>query len=277
MTATCEHFVPSAGLVTCSSTRPPAGALSGGPGARTVRRTLGDSPQESGNPAYGIPTPGGSLAGTPVDALAQEVGVAGMPRILLDHVDKYIARGDGATVDRNLATQVGFLDGVEPFVSLGDLGLPGGKGLLDHRRVGLRALEVPVRVALSLVKAGCVGPPLQNPLEPVVLDLSQVPDQAEQAQGAGRYRASGELVRVQSVALHLNRQAIVAEVLPVRRLLADGVAVGPGVFLGRGPHVAHGATQSRAERTGQAVCGNCTFDSCLSCSSGEEPSFTANP
>src|SRR6478609_8028332 len=114
MTATCDRFVPSAGLVTCSSTRPPAGALSGGPGARTVRRTLGDSPQESGNPACGIPTPGGSLAGTPVDALAQEVGVVVMRSILVDHVDKDIGRGDGAPVDGNLATQVGFLDGFEP-------------------------------------------------------------------------------------------------------------------------------------------------------------------
>ena len=65
--------------------------------------------------------------------------MAGVPRILLDHVDEHVARGDGAAAGRHLAAQVGLLEGVEPFVGLGDFGLLGGEGVLDHRRVGRRA------------------------------------------------------------------------------------------------------------------------------------------
>ena len=117
--------------------------------------------------------------------------MAGVPRILLDHVDEHVARCDGAAVGRHLAAQVGLLEGVELFVALGDFGLPCGEGILDHCGVGHRAREVPIRVVIALVKAWRAGPALQHPLEPVVLHLSQVPDQAEQAQGAGRNRSPG--------------------------------------------------------------------------------------
>src|SRR5262249_3935399 len=43
------------------------------------------------------PSAGRSLAGTPVDTLTQQVGMTGVPGILLDHVDKHVSRGHGAT------------------------------------------------------------------------------------------------------------------------------------------------------------------------------------
>jgi hypothetical protein len=64
-------------------------------------------------------------------------------------------------------------------------------------------------------------------------------------------RAPGELAGVQSLALHLDDQPVVAEVLPVCRRLADGVAVRPGVIFGRGPRVTHAPTQPHATRAEQ--------------------------
>ena len=80
-------------------------------------------------------------------------------------------------------------------------------------------------------------------------------EQADQAQGAGRHRPSSEPVGVQSLALHLYRQAVAAEVLPVRREFADRIAVAPGMVLRGGPYIAHGTTQSHTDGIGQAACG----------------------
>jgi hypothetical protein len=124
--------------------------------------------------------------------------VADVPGILLDHVDKHVPRGHGATVDRHLAAQVVLPKGVEPFVRPSNLSLSGCGGVLHHVRVRYRAPEIPIRVALALVQAWCASPPLQHALKPVVLHLSQMTDQAEQTQAAGRYRAPGELACIQS-------------------------------------------------------------------------------
>jgi hypothetical protein len=81
-----------------------------------------------------------------------------------------------------------------------------------------------------------------------------VTDQAEQAQVAGRDRAPVELAGVQRLALHLDGQPVIAEVLPVGRLFADGIALRAGVILGGGPHVAHKPTQSHGGAPGKTVC-----------------------
>jgi hypothetical protein len=85
------------------------------------------------------------LASTPVDALAQKVGMTGVPRILLDHVDKHVPRGHGAITVRHLATQAVLPKGIEPLVRSGNLGLPGCEGVLDHARVRDRTRKVPIR------------------------------------------------------------------------------------------------------------------------------------
>ena len=79
--------------------------------------------------------------------------MAGVPRILLDHVDENVAHGDGAVVERHLPAEIGLFEGVEPFVGLANLGSPGGEGDLDHRGIGPCRREVPVGVALTLVEA----------------------------------------------------------------------------------------------------------------------------
>jgi len=106
----------------------------------------------------------------------------------------------------------------------------------------------------SLVQPCPASPALQHALEPVILHLGQVTDQAEQAQAAGRDRAPVELAGVQRLALHLDGQPVIAEVLPVGRLFADGIALRAGVILGGGPHVAHKPTQSHGGAPGKTVC-----------------------
>jgi hypothetical protein len=96
-----------------------------------------------------------------------------VPGILLDHVDKHVPRGHGAITVRHLAAQAVLPEGIEPLVRPGNLGLPGGEGVLDYARVRDRAPEVPIRLVLALVQARSVSPPLQHALEPVVLHLAR--------------------------------------------------------------------------------------------------------
>jgi hypothetical protein len=72
--------------------------------------------------------------------------MTGVPGVLLDHVDKHVSRGHGALTVRHLAAQAVLGEGIEPCVSPGDLGLPGGEGVLHHAGVSDRAVEIPVRL-----------------------------------------------------------------------------------------------------------------------------------
>ena len=80
--------------------------------------------------------------------------MAGVPGILLNHVNEHVPRGHATIASRHLAAQaILLLQHVEPLLRPGDLGLPGREGIGDHARVGDRAREVPVRVVVALVKA----------------------------------------------------------------------------------------------------------------------------
>lgn len=103
--------------------------------------------------------------------------MAGVPGVLLDHVNEHVPRGHGAIAGRHLAAQVILLQRVEPLLRPGDLGLPGCEGVGDYGGVGERAREVPVRVVGPLVKARAVRLPLQYALEPLVFHLGQMTDQ----------------------------------------------------------------------------------------------------
>src|SRR5437762_3407615 len=57
-----------------------------------------------------------SLTGAAVDALAQQVSVAGVPDVLLDHVYEYIADAHGALVERHVPPEVALVECVEPLI-----------------------------------------------------------------------------------------------------------------------------------------------------------------
>lgn len=48
----------------------------------------------------------------------------GVPRILLDQVDKQVAQGERTVLQRHFEAEVGLLESVEPFVGLGGSALP---------------------------------------------------------------------------------------------------------------------------------------------------------
>ena len=99
---------------------------------------------------------------------------------------------------------------------------PGREGLLDHRGVGHRRVEVGVAVLVLAEQPGLVLA-LDLALEPAVLDRGHVPHQAQQRHRGRRHRAPRELLGVQAVALHLERLAVVVEVLRQHCLLASGL------------------------------------------------------
>src|SRR3954451_18524175 len=97
------------------------------------------------------------LAGTPVDALTEQIGVACVPRILLDQVHDDVPDRHGAVVVGDLPSQVRLVEGVEPRVGLHDLGLPAREPVIDGLLVARGTVEVPVTVVVAPVEAGAVG------------------------------------------------------------------------------------------------------------------------
>ena len=92
-----------------------------------------------------------------------------------------------------------------------------------------------------------------HPPEPVALHVGHVPDQAEQRHSGRRYRAAGKLLRVEAVALHLQRQPVGAQVVEQRRPLPGQLAGHrePRVLRGVHPHV--GRRPDRVPALGQRV------------------------
>ena len=186
---------------------------------------------------------GRSLPGAPVDALAQQVGVASVPGVLLDQVDKHVPRGDSAIAVRHLTSQAGLFQRVEPFVSPGNLGLPGCEGVVCHATVWGRACEVPVRVVWVLVKArtparlaaraGTSGSP-----------PGPVADQSQQAPSFWAAPSGGQACRrvvPRTSSRWSDGSCLISGRSPFHRR-GCGPTWG---HLGGGPHVAHGSTNPR--------------------------------
>ena len=85
-----------------------------------------------------------SLAYASVDPFPQQVGVAAVAGVLLDHVDKHFAQRDGVSVSRSPAdAEVGGAG--DELLREGDLIAPGSPGIVYDRWVGDRAGPVSVR------------------------------------------------------------------------------------------------------------------------------------
>src|SRR5690242_6374658 len=156
------------------------------------------------------------LAEAPVDALAEQVGVPVVAGVLLDHVDEQLAQRDRLTLGV-VADEIEVVVAREPLGEC-DLLPPRRPRLVGHRRVGDRPVEVAVGVGLGLVALRHVA--LGEPAaEPAALHLGHVPDQAEQRHRGRFHGAAGQLLGVEPVALHLQRQPLAAQELIQRRPL----------------------------------------------------------
>jgi glycerophosphoryl diester phosphodiesterase len=159
---------------------------------------------------YGQRPPSRLLAYAAVDAFAEEIGVAVVAGVLLDHVDEELPEGDwlARTV---LAHEVEVVVADE-LIRERDLLTPGLPGLLNDRLVRHGAVEVTVwilraLIELALVTVGEAGS------EPHVLDLGHVADQSEQGHRGRFDRPAGHLLSVQAGALQLQGEPLAAEEL----------------------------------------------------------------
>src|SRR5512133_3296922 len=85
-----------------------------------------------------------SLADAPVDPFPQQVGVAAVAGVLLDHVDQHFAQRDSVSVSHSPAdAEVGAVG--DELLREGDLVAPGLPGLVYDRWVGDRAGPVSIR------------------------------------------------------------------------------------------------------------------------------------
>src|ERR1700755_650797 len=84
-----------------------------------------------------------SLADASVDPFPQQVGVAAVASVLLDHVDKHFAQRDGVSISHSPAdAEVGGAG--DEFLCEGDLVAPGSPGIVDDGWVGDRAGPVSI-------------------------------------------------------------------------------------------------------------------------------------
>ncbi len=140
------------------------------------------------------------FAGGTVDLLAEEVGVAEMPGVLLDHVQidqaqrhELVVVGEGVVQGR-----VGH-GRVRQFEFLGQAGVVGGRtGRVDVLEIG-RGVGAEGRVD------GLAREPLA---EPGALDLRHMPNQPQQGQPGGRHAVPGELLAGQAGALVEQRRPV---------------------------------------------------------------------
>ena len=83
--------------------------------------------------------------------------MTGVRGVVLDHMAKHVSRGHGAITVPRLAARLSLGEGIEPFVSQGDLGLPGWRRRPAPRRGQRPPREVPF---LALVQPRPVSPAL---------------------------------------------------------------------------------------------------------------------
>jgi DNA-binding NarL/FixJ family response regulator len=158
------------------------------------------------------------LAYAAVYAFAEEVGVAVVARVFLDHVHEEFPERDRLALGvLAYEVEVVFID---ELIGERRLLAPGRPRLLDDRRVGDGAVEVAVWVVQRLVTValGVVG---EADPEPLPLHLGHVPDQAEQGHRGRLHRAAGHLLDVQVGALQLQGEPLGAEELGQGRPLAS--------------------------------------------------------
>ncbi len=148
------------------------------------------------------------FAGGAVDLLTEEVGVAEMPGVLLDHVQvdqaqrhELVVVGEGVVEGRVDHGRVG------QFEFLGQAGVVGGgAGRVDLLEIGRPVGE------------GRVDELAREPLaEPGALDLRHMPDQPQQGQPRRRHGVPGELLAGQASALVEQRRPV-----PVKEGLQHG-------------------------------------------------------
>src|ERR1700691_1976511 len=97
------------------------------------------------------------LADAAVDPLAEQVRVAEMAGVLLDHVEYHLAQRDGSAVLHRTADGEVGCAGDELFRE-GDLLAPGLPGVCYYRRICCRARPVGVLDVAGPVQRGRVGP-----------------------------------------------------------------------------------------------------------------------
>ena len=126
-------YEPDVALIVLSRLRPPPLQprwRNRGAGAACYRVPARDERASATLACY--PGGGSSLAGMPVDTLAQQVGMTGVPGVLLDQVDQHVSRGRVAIAGRPPRCRVVLLQCVDHSSAPSDLGLPGGEGVGDR-------------------------------------------------------------------------------------------------------------------------------------------------
>ena len=151
--------------------------------------------EREADPARGLPSGIGSVSGllarAAVDALTQQICVAGVAGILLNKVDHDVARLDlsAVDVDRRVQVQVGV-----DIPCMCDLTAPGVSRFGDDLVAGHGLVEVQVWVRLGAVELRQLDLSFKGSARPGVLDPSEVADHAQQRHRRRRARASGELL-----------------------------------------------------------------------------------
>jgi hypothetical protein len=142
----------------------------------------------------------GLLPDTSVNALPQQVGVAVMSGVLLDHVNQQLPQGDGiARAVSSYEAEVGLSC---ELLGERDLVTPCVPCIIDHRLISHGTVEVTVGLRLGLIASRCVlaGEPLPKPL---AFNVRQVPYQTEQRHRRWLDRTASELSGIQAGTLEL--------------------------------------------------------------------------
>ena len=193
------------------------------------------------------------MADAAVDPLAEQVGVAEVAGVLLDHVEYHLAQRDGGAVLHGAADGEVRRAGDE-LLCESDLLTPGPPGVGHRRRISHRPRPVSVLGIIGPVQRRRVGPG-HHPPEPVALHVGHMADQAEQRHGGGRHRAQGQLLCVEVGALQFQRQPVGTQVVQQRRPLAVQLCAcrEPRVLRRIHPHV--GLRANRVPASGYRVPG----------------------
>ena len=121
--------------------------------------------------------PTGLLADTSVNALAQEIGMAVVAGVLLDHVNQQLPKRDGLT--RTVLSDEAEVGVAGELLGEGHLVTPCGPRLVDDRLISHGTVKVTIGLDVRLVAIRHVL--ASEPLpEPLTLDLGHVPHETEQ-------------------------------------------------------------------------------------------------
>jgi Protein of unknown function (DUF2568) len=117
------------------------------------------------------------LADTSVNTLAQEIGMAVVAGVLLDHVNEQLPKRDWFA--RAVASDEAEVGLTSELLGKGNLVTPCGPRLIDNSLIGHGTVEVTIWLGLGLIAIRYVLP--REPLpEPLTFDLGQMSHEAEQ-------------------------------------------------------------------------------------------------